>query len=169
MQPLLTRTACGFSRFLKSFYALMNAMPPSDLGPQGLQDPYALFSTLVQVGGKVLITSEDHRDALLRLGYGIEKPVRDLRMMGGAPETLDAIWWSRANENYSIEDAFRIFQSLFRALKPKQGILAVSFLRTSADHPWNTRTVMTLLRQSGFLLFHTLENPQEHLYFGQRI
>lgn len=154
---------------LFTFCVLMAAMPPSDLGPQGLQDPYALFSTLVQVGGKVLITSDEHRGTLLRLGYGIENPVRDLRMMGGAAESLDAIWWSRANENYSIEDAFRIFQSLFRALKPKQGIIAVSFLRTSPDHPWNPRTVMTLLRQTGFLLFHTLENPQEHLYFGQRI
>ena len=144
-------------------------MTPSDLGPQGLQDPYTLFSTLVQVGGKVLITSEEHRAHLSRLGYGIETHGKDLRMMGGAVESLDAIWWTRANESYSIEDAFRIFQSLFRALKPKQGILAVSFLKSSADHPWKNRTVMTLLRQTGFLLFHTLENPEEHLYFCQRL
>lgn len=149
-------------------------MPPFDIGPDGFKDPYALFTYLVSAGGKVLLTGEEARGVLTRLGYSVEEIRKDLRLLGLPAETLDAIWWTDANTAYSIEDAFRIFQSLFRGLRPKKGILVFSFSKEETAkekqlQPWNVRTVMTLLRQTGFELFHTFENPTDHLFFCQRI
>lgn len=146
----------------------------NDLGPTGIKDPYALFTYLVPTGGKVFVTADENRGALLRLGFLLEENRKDLRLLGLEAEALDAIWWGEANSKYSIEDAFRILQSFFRGLRPKKGVLVVHFslekqARTLEHQPWNARTVMTLLRQSGFQLFHTLESPQGHLYFSQRL
>ena len=145
-----------------------------DLGPDGLKDPFSLFSYLVPTGGRVLITGDEPRGALTRLGYALEETKKDLRLSSLEPELLDAIWWETANAKYSIEDAFRILQTLFRGLRPHQGVLVLSFThekqaRTLEHNPWNTRTVMTVLRQSGFQLFHTFESSDAHLYFCQRI
>jgi hypothetical protein len=144
-------------------------MTPADIGPNGLKDPISLFTYLVETGGKVLITSEEAKGTLLRLGYEVEETKKDLRMLGAALESLDAIWWMRANAAYSIEDLFRILQTLFKSLRPKKGFLVFSFVKTSADYPWEMRTVMTLLRQTGFQLFHSFESTEEHLLFCQRI
>ena len=149
-------------------------MSPHDLSPAGFKDPNSLFAYLVPTGGKVLLTSDEAKGALLRLGYTIEETRKDLRLLGLEAESLDAIWWSDANANYSIEDAFRILQSLFRALRPKQGILVFSFSKESSAKEkkipaWNVRTVMTLLRQTGLQLFHTFENQTDHLFFCQRL
>lgn len=145
-----------------------------DLSPAGFKDPFTLFVYLVPTGGRVLVTGPEERGALVRLGYVTEETAKDLRMLGLGTEGLDAIWWSEANLRYSIEDAFRIFQSLFRGLRAKRGILVFSFTKESAakerNQPsWNTRTVMTLLRQTGFQLFHTFENETDFLYFCERI
>ncbi len=144
-------------------------MSSSDLGPAAFKDPFALFSYLVETGGRVLVTSTEPQPTLIRLGYAVEILEKDLRLLGVPIESLDAIWWSRANEKYSIEDTFRILQAQFKGLKPKKGILALSFLKVSADNPWSVRTVMTLLRQTGFQLFHSFESPDEHLFFCQRV
>lgn len=144
-------------------------MTTDDLGPAGIKDPFTLFSYLVETGGRVLVTSEEPRATLIRLGYDVNLHGKDLRMLGVTTETLDAIWWAKANEHYSIEDTFRILQALFKGLKPKKGILALSFLKESKDHPWSVRTVMTLLRQTGFQLFHSFEATDEHLFFCQRV
>jgi len=153
-------------------------MPPQDLSPEGFKDPYSLFTYLVAAGGKVLLSgayaSDEAKGVLTRLGYVIEENQKDLRMLGLPPEGLDAIWWTDANATYSIEDAFRILQSLFRGLQPKSGILVFCFSKESTakekqQQVWNVRTVMTLLRQTGLQLFHTFENPTDHLFFCQRI
>ncbi|GEM_PF-3227819 len=149
-------------------------MPPQDLSPAGFKDPVTLFNYLVPIGGKVLLTNEEVKSPLTRLGYAIEETKKDLRLLGLEAERLDAIWWSEANTHYSIEDAFRIFQALFRGLRPTTGVLVFSFGKEAAakekDQPvWNVRTVMTLLRQTGLQLFHTFENPTDHLFFCQRI
>ncbi|MBS1964171.1 MAG: hypothetical protein JST04_18305 [Bdellovibrionales bacterium] len=150
-------------------------MSPTDLGPEGFKDPFALFSFLVPSGGKVIGVAlpEAEREELLRLGYSFERLEKDLRMLTLPAESLDAIWWYDANTAYSIEDAYRILQTLFRGLRPKQGILVFSFSKESTakerEHPvWNVRTVMTVLRQSGFQLFHSFENPTDQLFFCQR-
>lgn len=134
-----------------------------------MKDPFALFTFLVETGGRVLVTSDEPRGTLMRLGYDVDLHGKDLRMLGVAMETLDAIWWSKANTNYSIEDTFRILQALFKGLRPKKGILVLSFMKESKDHPWTVRTVMTLLRQTGFQLFHSFESTDEHLFFCQRL
>jgi hypothetical protein len=144
-------------------------MAPGDIGPGGLRDPWTLFHELVPPGGKVLVTGEDSRGTLVRLGFDVEKPGQDLRMLGTPAEAFDAIWWSQANAHYSVEDAFRILQTFFRALRPKKGILVLSFSKESKEHPWEPRTVMTLLRQCGLQHFHGFENAEAHLYFCQRI
>jgi hypothetical protein len=144
-------------------------MTPGDIGPDGLKDPVSLFTYLVGTGGKVLITSEEAKGTLLRLGYEVEETKKDLRMLGAPLESLDAIWWTRANTAYSIEDLFRILQTLFKSLRPKKGFLVFSYMKTSADYPWEMRTVMTLLRQTGFQLVHSFESTEEHLLFCQRI
>jgi hypothetical protein len=153
-------------------------MPPQDLSPTGFKDPYSLFNYLVATGGKVLLSgayaSEESRGILIRLGYVVEETKKDLRLLGLEAETLDAIWWTDANATYSIEDAFRILQSLFRALHPKTGILVFTFSKEDTAKEkqlsvWNLRTVMTLLRQTGLQLFHTFENPTDRLLFCQRL
>jgi hypothetical protein len=146
----------------------------NDLSPAGFKDPNSLFSYLVPAGGKVLLTGDEAKSALIRLGYAIEETKKDLRLLGLEAESLDGIWWSDANTLYSIEDAFRILQSLFRALKPKHGILVFSFskeemAKEKSLQVWTVRTIMTLLRQTGLQLFHTFENPTDHLFFCQRI
>lgn len=147
----------------------MNKVSPSDLGPAGIKDPFALFSYLVETGGRVIVTSDEPMGTLIRLGYQVDINTKDLRLLGVTAESLDAIWWSKANVTYSIEDTFRILQALFKGLKPKKGILALSFLKVSKDNPWSVRTVMTLLRQTGFQLFHSFESADEHLFFCQRL
>lgn len=147
----------------------MTFVSSSDLGPAGIKDPFALFSYLVETGGRVLVTSDETQGNLIRLGYQVEVHVKDLRLLGVPTESLDAIWWSKANSTYSIEDTFRILQAQFKGLKPKKGILALSFLKESKDNPWSVRTVMTLLRQTGFQLFHSFESTNEHLFFCQRL
>jgi len=149
-------------------------MTPKDIGPEGFKDPYALFTHLVPAGGKVLLNGEEAKGVLTRLGYTVEETQKDLRLLGIPPESLDAIWWNDANAIYSIEDAFRIFQSLFRGLKPKAGILVFTFSKEAEAKEkqkqiWGVRTVMTLLRQTGLQLFHTFENPTDHLFFCQRL
>ncbi len=144
-------------------------MSPDDLGPAGIKDPLALFSYLVETGGRALVTSEDSFAMLTRMGYATELHTKDLRMLGVSTESLDAIWWTKANDTYSIEDTFRILQSIFKGLKPKKGILALSFLKAGKGNPWSVRTVMTLLRQTGFQLFHSFESTDEHLFFCQRL
>lgn len=144
-------------------------MSPGDIGPSTMKDPLSLFGYLVEKGGKVLLTTEELRETLSGLGYSIEEERKDLRLMGGQIESIDAVWWARANEKYSIEDLFRILQSVFRVLKPKKGILVLSFLKQSKENEWVVRTVMTLLRQTGFQLFHSFESDDEYLYFCQRI
>lgn len=150
-------------------------MSPTDLGPEGFKDPFSLFSFLVPAGGKVMGVSLPipERTEIVRLGFSLEMMEKDLRMTTLPSEALDAIWWYDANTAYSIEDAYRILQSLFRGLRPKQGILVFSFSKEATakerEHPvWNVRTVMTLLRQSGFQLFHSFENPTDQLFFCQR-
>lgn len=150
-------------------------MTPTDLGPTGTQDPFQLFTYLVETGGRILVTSDQGNGPFIRFGYEVEVYQKDLRMLGTAKESLDAIWWSSANQKYSIEDTFRVLQSMFKTLKPKKGVLALSFVKDSflekesLENQWNIRTVMTLLRQTGFQLFHTFENKEEHLYFAQRV
>ncbi len=133
------------------------------------QDPIRLFTSLVRTGDRVLVSSSETHDALVRFGYEIEHYANDLRILGGAAETLDSAWWTGANTLYSIDDAFRIFQSFFRRLKPKRGILVFSFAKANLNHPWESEAVMLLLRQTGFHLSHSLESPDEHLYFCRRI
>lgn len=149
-------------------------MTSKDIGPEGFKDPYALFTYLVPAGGKVLLNGEEAKGVLTRLGYAVEETKKDLRLLGLDAESLDAIWWDDANATYSIEDAFRILQSLFRGLRPKHGILVFTFskedeAKEKKKQIWNVRTVMTLLRQTGLQLFHTFENPTDHLFFCQRI
>ena len=144
-------------------------MCPTDLGPHEMKDPMTLFGYLVPTGGRVLITGDEPRGGLIRLGYGVEETEKDLRLIRLKPEDLDAVWWVDANEKYSIEDAFRILQILFQGLRPKKGVLVFSFNKESAEGKWIARTVMTLLRQTGLQLIHTFENPTAHLYFCQRI
>jgi hypothetical protein len=149
-------------------------MTPQDIGPDGFKDPYALFTYLVEAGGKVLLNGEEAKSVLTRLGYTVEETQKDLRLLGIPPESLDAIWWTDANTQYSIEDGFRIFQSLFRGMRPKKGVLVFSFSKVETakerkQQVWEVRTVMTLLRQTGLQLFHTFENPTDHLFFCQRI
>lgn len=144
-------------------------MTPGDIGPDGLRDPWTLFGYLVPAGGKVLVTGDDSRAILAKLGFDVAAAARDLRMLGAGSESLDAIWWAHADAQYSIEDAFRILQSFFKALRPKKGILVISFSKENRENPWPVRTVMTLLRQSGFQLFHAFESTEQHLYFCQRI
>lgn len=128
-----------------------------------------LFTYLVETGSHVLTTSETGNGALIRMGYSVDVVKKDLRMLGVPAESLDAFWWSTANADYSIEDTFRVLQTLFKGLKPKKGILVLSFLKVSEKNPWAVRTVMTLFRQTGFQLFHSFENADEHLFFCQRI
>jgi hypothetical protein len=149
-------------------------MSPSDLGPEGLENPFTLFAYLVPTGGKVLLSGTEAKSALIRLGYLVDETEKDLRLLSVPPESLDAIWWDDANTKYSVEDAFRVFQTFFRGLRPKKGVLVFSFSLekqaiTNKHHAWNTRTVMTLLRQSGLELVHTFESKTGHLYFCQRL
>lgn len=144
-------------------------MAPTDLSPEGIKDPLTLFSYLVETGGSVLTTSETGNGSLVRLGYKVDVVKKDLRMLGLPSETLDSFWWSNADASYSIEDAFRILQILFKGLRPKKGILVLSFQKLGKENPWSSRTVMTVLRQAGFQLFHTFENAEEHLFFCQRL
>ena len=149
-------------------------MPSLDIGPDGFKDPYTLFTYLVPTGGKVLLNGGEAKGVLTRLGYVVSDTAKDFRMLGLEAESLDGIWWADANSTYSIEDAFRILQSLFRGLRPKKGILVFSFSKLDEAKEkklqvWEVRTVMTLLRQTGLELFHTFENPTDHLFFCQRI
>jgi hypothetical protein len=170
LPPDLTRTE-AFAFFIARgrFSRNGGGMSSGDIGPAGLKDPLSLFTYLVETGGKVLVTAEEARAPLLRFGYEVETTAKDLRMLGVPAESLDAIWWMRANGGYSIEDLFRILQSLFKSLRPKKGFLVFSYFKSSKDYPWEMRTVMTLLRQTGFQLFHSFESTEEHLLFCQRV
>jgi hypothetical protein len=134
-----------------------------------MKDPMTLFGYLVPTGGKVLITGDEPRGGLIRLGYELIETQKDLRLTRLEPEALDAVWWVDANEKYSIDDAVRILQTLFQGLRPKRGVLVFSFNKESQEGKWAPRTVMTLLRQTGLQLIHTFENPAAYLYFCQRI
>jgi hypothetical protein len=134
-----------------------------------MKDPFSLFIYLVETGGKVLVTSNEGNGPFIRHGYEVDLFLKDLRMLSRPVESLDAVWWSQAEESYSIEDAFRILQIFFRSLKPKKGILALSFSMADKKNGWNERTLLTLFRQSGFQFFQSFANGTERLYFAQRL
>lgn len=109
----------------------------------------------------------DFSSAMLERARRFEMPVtqRDLRLLSLRRETFDGIWCNRALMHLSIEEAQRVLAGFFQALRPRTGVLFVSFLEGSATEPnreelpdapgvtlhrYPVDGFFSLLRQTGF-------------------
>ena len=97
--------------------------------------------------------------------------MQDLRLLSlpkEKRESFDAIWCSGSLEIFSIEEVQRVLQSFFILLKPRAGILALTYYLISDETPdsdpqsiptaHRRSAIHSLLRQSGLNVF--LEGSQ---------
>ncbi|MBC7693293.1 MAG: class I SAM-dependent methyltransferase [Methylotenera sp.] len=113
-------------------------------------------------------SAELTREAQLK---GLDVQQRDLRLLSPKKEFYDAVWCHQAIATFTIDECHRILGSLFKALRPKTGLLFISFLNSSDaakealnSTPGPSRSqdgryrhplpaFFSLLRQSGFTVF----------------
>ena len=114
------------------------------------------FASLLPKGAQVLVAepsdSLQTRQWLSDHGYETLTTEKDLRFFQVQRESLDAVWCHRlpTKKSWNIDELHRVLGIFFQALKPKTGILFLSF--QSTQYPQPEKTVYSLLRQSGFLL-----------------
>lgn len=82
---------------------------------------------------------------LSRLGYKTYSTTQDLRLWSLPKSGLDAAIWENADATYKLEDAQRVLQIFFSALKSKHPLL----LETQGEK-WAESGLLALIRQSGF-------------------
>lgn len=131
------------------------------------------FTLLLESGANVLEIGAPMSllDPLKKLGISPKNESKDLRFGSYPRESWDGIWWEKGNEKYSIDDAHRVLSLFFQSLKPKSGVLALSFLKDSAKpaFPWKALGLQALLRQSGFTHAQTFESHDSFLYLCKRL
>lgn len=90
---------------------------------------------------------------------------KDLRLVSLGQENRDGIWWENASARYALEDNQRILALLFQALRPKTGILAISF----EEPPWTMNALDSQMKQSGFRILKVLKSDPRCFLLARRI
>lgn len=142
---------------------------PRTSPPRPLDD----FVDRLPSGASVWLASRSEPELegkLRRFGHTVVRAEdRDLRLVTLPAERFDAVWWSEASENFTLEDAQRILGIFFKGLRPRTGWIAVSFRHAPAGaHSWGRTEFEALFRQSGFSLTDRYEKENVTLIFGRR-
>ena len=152
-----------------------------DLSTQpSIQSPDELILSQLKPGSHVLFCGDPELDfsgKLIRLGHSVSQILnqnRELLLITLPLETLDLVWWKNANRQYTLEDAHRVINLLFKGLKPKTGKLVLIFLNQQDPQfqefkIWKPLALQSLLRQSGFIFESSFENASFSLYVCKRI
>ncbi len=131
------------------------------------------FALLLNPDASVLVVNAPTTlsEPLERLGMSLTNESKDLRFRSYPRESFDGVWWNLGNQNYSIDDAHRVLSLFFQTLKPREGVLAFSFLKDSFNptFSWKPMGIQALLRQSGFSHDQTFEAGDSFLYICRRL
>lgn len=92
----------------------------------------------------------DQRDAPPEMRLPFLK--KDLRFLNADSESYDGVWCHRVFPNLKPEEMQRVLALFFKILKPKTGVVFVSFKdwAPAQETEKNEKAFLSLMRQSGF-------------------